>query len=231
MVVEVAVAVAVTVVMTKVMGTKVTATEYIAVGRLGCDIARIVISGYYLADIAMTVRTLQAVLVVVPLVVAVVAKDNFATVGEVKMATARSARAGKIHCGSYALQLSLAALRLLLGSQGGQSKAHKEEASSEPVGCHFDGCDGVCGTGICCRRGKGTGEGGDRCAQEGLQAVSPSGAADVGSAEVERGSARRWCRWRTGLQSAMGIRSCVVEMRNVRLREGQVGKLDQVLFV
>lgn len=46
MVVDVAVAVAVTVVMTKVMGTKVTATEYIAVGRLGCDIARIVISGY-----------------------------------------------------------------------------------------------------------------------------------------------------------------------------------------
>lgn len=37
--------------------------------------------------------------------------------------------------------------------------------------------------------GKGTGEGGDRFAQEGRQAVSPSGA-DVGSAEVERGSAR-----------------------------------------
>lgn len=178
----------------------------------------------------MTARTLQALLVVVPLVVAVVAKDNFATVVEVKVATARTAGARKIHCGSCALQLSLAALRLLLGSQGGQSKAHKEEASSEPVGCHFDGRDGVCGTGKYCRRGNGTGEGGDRCAREGLQAVSPSGAAaDVGSAEVERGSARGWCR-RTGLQSAMSIRSCVVEMTNDRLREGQVGKLDEVLF-
>lgn len=180
----------------------------------------------------MAVRTLQAVLVVVPLLVAVVAKDNFATVGQVKMATARSAWARKIHCGSCALQLSLAALRLLLGSQGGQSKAHKEEASSEPVGCHFDGCDGVWGTGKCCRREKGTGEGGDGCAQEGLQAVSPPGAAaDVGSAEVERGSALVWCRRKAGLQSAMSIRSYVVEMRNDRLREGQVGNLDEVLFV
>ena len=120
-------------------------------------------------------------LIVVPLVVAVVAKDNFATLGEVKMATARTAGAGKIHCGSCALQLSLAALRLLLGSQGGQSKAHKEEASSKPVGCHFDGCDGVYRTRKGCR-GKGTGEGGgDGCAQEGWQAVSLSGA-DVGSA-------------------------------------------------
>lgn len=90
-------------------------------------------------------------LVVVPLVVAVVAKDNLATAVKVQMATARTAGAGKIHRGSCALQLSLAALRLLLGSQGGQSKAHKEEASSEPVGCHFDGCDGLCGTGKCCR--------------------------------------------------------------------------------
>lgn len=122
---------------------------------------------YYLADLAMTAGTLQAVLVVVPLVVAVVAKDNLATACEVKMATARAAGARKIHCGSCALQLSLAALRLLLGSQGGQSKAHKEEASSKPVGCHFDGCDGVCGTGKCCLVvdvvvvGKGSGEGGD----------------------------------------------------------------------
>lgn len=105
---------------------------------------------YYLADLAVTSGTLQAVLVVVPLVVAVVAKDNLATACEVKMATARATGARKIHCGSCALQLSLAALRLLLGSQGGQSKAHKEEASSKPVGCHFDGCDRVCGTGKCC---------------------------------------------------------------------------------
>ena len=107
---------------------------------------------YNLANLTMTTRTLQAVLVIVPLVIAVVAKDNLATVNEVKMATARSARAGMIHCGSCALQLSLAALRLLLGSQGGQSKAHKEKASSEPVGCHFDGCDGICRTGKCCLR-------------------------------------------------------------------------------
>lgn len=101
---------------------------------------------YDLANLAMTARTLQAVLVVVPLVFAVVAKDNFATTCEVKMATARTAVAGKIHCGSCALQLSLAMLRLSLGSQGGKSKAHKEKASSKPVGCHFDGYDGKCRT-------------------------------------------------------------------------------------
>lgn len=101
---------------------------------------------YDLANLAMTARTLQAMLVVVPLVFAVVAKDNFATACEVKMATARTAVAGKIHCGSCALQLSLAMLRLSLGSQGGKSKAHKEKASSKPVGCHFDGYDGKCRT-------------------------------------------------------------------------------------
>jgi hypothetical protein len=63
------------------------------------------------------------------------------------MATARTAGASNFHCGSCALQLSLAMLRLSLRSQGGQPKAHKEKASSEPVGCHFDGCDGVCRTG------------------------------------------------------------------------------------
>lgn len=172
----------VAVAMTKVVWTKVATAQDVAVGRLGSDAARIVVGrylghklawcvpeqgraeeaigmidgdSYNLADFAMAAGTLQAVLVVVPLVVAVVAKDNLATVREVKMATARTARAGKIHCGSCALQLSLAALRLLLGSQGGQSKAHKEEASSKPVGCHLDGCEGVCGTGKCCRRWEG----------------------------------------------------------------------------
>jgi hypothetical protein len=57
----------------------------------------------------MTARTLQAVLIVIPLIVAVVANDDFATVGEVKMETTRTAGARKIHCGSCALQLSLAA--------------------------------------------------------------------------------------------------------------------------
>jgi len=140
----------------------------------------------------MTARTLQAVVVVVPLVAAVVAKDNLATFCEVKMATARAAGAWKIHCGSCALQLSLAMLRLSLGSQGGQSKAHKEEASSEPVGCHFDGCDGICGTGKSVCREEGAGECGSRFAREGRQAVSPW-RADVGLAEVERGGARCWC--------------------------------------
>lgn len=69
-------------------------------------------------------------LIIVPLMVAVVAKDNLATGVQIKMA-ARAAGVGKIHCGSRTLQQLLAALRLLvLRSQGGQSKAHKEEASS-----------------------------------------------------------------------------------------------------
>lgn len=46
MVVVVGVAVAMAVIMTKVVGTKVTTAEDIAVGRLGCDIARIVVGGY-----------------------------------------------------------------------------------------------------------------------------------------------------------------------------------------
>lgn len=156
---------------------------------------------YYLADFAMAAGTLQAVLIIVPLVVAVVAIDDLATVCEVEMAMTRTAGAWEIHCGSCALQLALASLRLLLGSQGGQSKTHKEEASSEPVGCHFDGCDGVCDREKWCLVvGKGTGEGGDRCAREGRQAVSPS-VADVGSAEGERGSARGWVqtgKWAAG---------------------------------
>lgn len=46
MVVAVGVAVAMAVVMAEVVGTKVTSAEDIAVGRLGCDIARIIFSGY-----------------------------------------------------------------------------------------------------------------------------------------------------------------------------------------
>lgn len=45
--------------------------------------------------------------------------------------------------------------------------------------------------------GKGTGEGGDRCAREGRQAVSPSGA-DVGSAEVEEGQCSRLVQTENG---------------------------------
>jgi hypothetical protein len=59
------------------------------------------------------------------------------------MATGRTTGARTIHCGPGALGLSLAMLRLSLGSQGGQSKAHKEKASSEPVGCQFDGCERI----------------------------------------------------------------------------------------
>lgn len=195
--------VAMSVVMAEIVGAKVATTEDVAVGSLGCDIARVVVRGYYLADLALTARTLQAVLVIVPLVTAVVTKDNLAASREVEMATARTAGAGKIHCGpGGALQLSLAMLRLSLGSQGGQSKAHKEKASSEPVGCHFDGCDEILWYRKIVCRGKGTGEGGSSCAQEGRQAVSRRGA-DVGSAEVERrGGARGWCGQQTGLQSA-----------------------------
>jgi hypothetical protein len=47
------------------------------------------------------------------------AKEDFATIGEVKTVTARTVRTGKIHCISCVLQLSLAELQLLLGSQGG----------------------------------------------------------------------------------------------------------------
>lgn len=65
--------------MTKIRGSKMATSEYVVVWRLRCDIARVIVWGNYLANLALTTRTLQAMLVVVPLVVAVVAKYNLTT--------------------------------------------------------------------------------------------------------------------------------------------------------
>lgn len=62
--------------MAEVVGAKMATSEDVTVGRLGCDIARVVVRRYYLANLTLAARTVQAMLVVVPLVAAVVTKDN-----------------------------------------------------------------------------------------------------------------------------------------------------------
>jgi hypothetical protein len=96
--------------MTEVMGAKMISTENAGAGRLGSDIARVVLWGYLgeksafpcagartvvgskagpgdaiinrysynLAYLALATRTLQAILIIIPLVSAVVAKDDLA---------------------------------------------------------------------------------------------------------------------------------------------------------
>lgn len=73
------VSISVAMTLAKIVGAKMATPKDVAVGRLGCDIARVVVRRYYFANLALAARTLQAVLVIVPLVAAVVTKDDLTT--------------------------------------------------------------------------------------------------------------------------------------------------------
>lgn len=87
-----------------------------------------------LANVAVTAGALQAVLIVIPLMKAVVAIDNLAASGSVEMAAAASGATQEVHALVLPLLLSLI---MLMSSESGKSKACKQASSSYCSERHF----------------------------------------------------------------------------------------------